>query len=102
MAKQKAAHHRGTYQVTAKRVTDAAYQNPYQQCWRCHLTLPQVQAKYPRRRVHWTAGHLVDGMTDGPLAAECSVCNYGHGAAMGNRRRGRIKRANRLNTSRAW
>lgn len=85
MAKTKAAHHRGTHQVRAKAVTDAAYADPMTRCWRCRRTLAEVRATKPK--AIWTAGHLVDGQVDGDLAAECSPCNYGRGAAMGNRRR---------------
>lgn len=84
-AKRKAAHHRGTYQARAKRVTDAAYANPSTRCWRCRRTLAQVQQRKPRAR--WTAGHVIAGQVGGDLEPECSPCNYGHGARLGNRMR---------------
>lgn len=90
MPKRKAAHHRGSYQVRAKRVTDAAYADPSTVCWRCGRTLEQVRRRFRRRSsVRWTAGHVVDGQVDGELRPECSPCNYGRGAALGNRHRGR-------------
>jgi hypothetical protein len=89
MAYIKAAHHRGTHQARAKRITDAAYRNPHQTCWRCGLTLTEIQARYPRRRVHWTGGHLIDGLEDGPMAPECSPCNYTDGQRLAQLRRQR-------------
>lgn len=83
----KAAHHRGTYHVRAAKVRAAAYADPFTRCWRCGLTLRAIRIRHPRAR--WTAGHVIAGQVDGELRPECSPCNYGHGAAMGNRRRGR-------------
>lgn len=85
MAKVKAAHHRGSYQVAAARVRALANANPATRCWRCGLTLAEVRTSKPQAR--WTAGHLNDGQVGGPLAPECSPCNYGNGAARGNRMR---------------
>lgn len=92
MAKAKAAHHRGTYQVRARKVVDLAKADPSTQCWRCGRTMTAVRRLKPRAR--WTAGHLTPGQVDGPLAPECSPCNFGHGARMGNARR-RLRRSPR-------
>lgn len=70
--------YRGTYHRRSRALTKAAKANPRTPCWRCGLTLQQVQAKYPTRRVHWTAGHT--GITPDHLAPECSPCNYADGA----------------------
>lgn len=85
MAKVKPAHHRGSHQVRARRVVEAANANPDTRCWRCGRTMAEIRRTKPRAR--WTGGHLHDGQVDGQLAAECSPCNYGAGATMGNRRR---------------
>lgn len=74
------AHYAGTYQVDAKRCTDAAYANPATRCWRCGRTLAEHRRK-------WTAGHVEDGRVGGLLLAECEPCNKGRGASLGNRRR---------------
>ena len=95
MPKQKAPHHRGTHQVRAKKLTDAANANPDTRCWRCRRTIHEVRLTKPNAK--WTAGHLIDGMVDGPLAPECSPCNYAAGARLTNNRRAR-----RPNVSRAW
>jgi hypothetical protein len=83
----KAAHHRGGYQVQARRVTLAAYADPSTQCWRCGKTLNQHAPHKDGTPARWTAGHLVDGAAGGDLAPEASVCNYSAGATAGNRKR---------------
>lgn len=88
--KVKAPHHRGGYQVQAKRVTDMAKADPTTRCWRCGLTLTEVRRAKPRAR--WTAGHLVDGQAGGRLAPECSPCNFGAGARLTNTQRAKPKR----------
>ena len=77
-------HYRGSYHVQSKRIRDAANANPNTRCWRCGLTLHQIRQTKPKAR--WTAGHIIDGLPESPLAAECSPCNYGEGARLGNRR----------------
>lgn len=91
----KPAHYQGSYHVQARRVRQHAYANPNTRCWRCTLTLAEIRKTKPRAK--WTAGHLVDGQAGGPLAPECSPCNYANGARTGNRRRRRT-----LNVSREW
>lgn len=102
MAKTKAAHHRGTHQARARKIVDQANANPDARCWRCGRTLAEIRRRRPRAR--WTAGHVVAGQVDGELRAECSPCNYGHGATLGNRRRGRRVglAPDPLNRSRTW
>lgn len=78
-------HRQGSYTADAKTITDQAYANPATRCWRCGLTLAEIQRTKPRAR--WDAGHVIDGQIGGPLKAECSPCNRGRGAAMGNRKR---------------
>lgn len=89
MGNVKQPWHRGTHQRRAAKICAAAYANPNATCWRCGRTLAQVRQTKPHAR--WTAGHLPghDSQPDAPMAAECSPCNFGHGAAMGNRRRRR-------------
>ena len=87
--KQKGPHHKGSYHRASAKIRAAGYANPDARCWRCGRTLDQIRASKPRAR--WTAGHLVDGQVDGPLALECSPCNYSNGAAMGNRKRGKYR-----------
>jgi hypothetical protein len=81
----KPAHYAGSYHVQARQIRTQAYANPLTRCWRCGLTLPQIHQAKPRAK--WTAGHLVDGQTGGPLAPECSPCNYAAGARLRNQRR---------------
>jgi hypothetical protein len=77
--KAKPAHHRGTHQVRARRVTDQAKADPNAQCWRCGLTLSAHPSHRDGRPPFWTAGHIIDGLKDGPLAPEASVCNFAAG-----------------------
>ena len=100
--KSKKPWHMGTYHVRSRQVRQAAYASPLTRCWRCGLTLLEVQQKYPRRRVRWTAGHLNTSQTDGPLAPECSPCNYGHGAAHGNAQRRPRQRQRIVRTRLTW
>lgn len=88
----KAAHHRGAHQVTAKRITDAAYANPATTCRRCGLTLAERHETHPNAT--WDAGHPDPGQTG--YAPECSHCNRSAGATHGNRLR------QGLRTSRTW
>lgn len=88
VAKVKGAHHRGSYQVQAKRVRDRANADPTTLCWRC--------GQPARRGDPWQAGHVVDGSVGGALRAEHASCNASAGATLGNRRR------IGLNTTRAW
>jgi hypothetical protein len=88
VVKLKGPHHRGSYQVTAARVRAIANADPATTCWRCGLTLAEIRLhRNPKAR--WTAGHLNDGQVGGPLAPECSPCNYGAGATHGNNQRRR-------------
>lgn len=79
----KGAHHMGTYHQASARVRAAAYANPGTRCWRCGRTLPEIRKLKPRAK--WTAGHLNDGQVNGPLAPECSPCNYSAGATLRHR-----------------
>lgn len=94
-AKTKGAHHRGSYQTQAKRITTAANLDPTTRCWRCRRTLADIRRTKPNAR--WTAGHINDGQVGGPLAPECSPCNFAAGARLTNARR-----APRPNPSRTW
>lgn len=87
MALRNRAHYRGSYHVQSKRLRDNANANPDTRCWRCRLTLAEIRKQHPKAR--WTAGHILDGVPDSPIAAECSPCNYGAGARLGNKRRHR-------------
>jgi hypothetical protein len=90
--KRKAAHHRGSYHVTSRRMNAAANADPNATCWRDGLTL----AQHPPG-THWTCGHVDNPalyaqhpstharMIDGRLCApEVSRCNYSNGATTGN------------------
>jgi hypothetical protein len=81
----KPPHRRGTYATEAKAVRDQANANPATRCWRCGRTLTEIRRTKPH--AVWDAGHVIDGQIGGPLRAECSPCNRGRGAAMGNRKR---------------
>ena len=87
MAYRKAEHHKGTHHRRSALIRQAAAANPSTQCWRCRKTMSEIRKTKPRAR--WTAGHLVDGLKDGPLAPECSPCNFAAGARLGNQRRRR-------------
>lgn len=95
--KPKAAHYRGTYHARSRRLTKAAHADPTTRCWRCNRTLAEVRQTKPK--AIWTAGHLVNGQVDGPLAPECSPCNYSHGASDGNAQR---KRQTPSHTTLRW
>lgn len=84
---RRAAHHGREHEVRAKRVCEAAYANPATRCWRCGLTLAEVRAKFPKRRVTWDAGHTIDGDRFCPLLAECSPCNRAAGELLSRTRR---------------
>jgi hypothetical protein len=85
------AHHRGEHPRLAKAVRDAAYANPYTTCWRC--------GERARPGDPWQAGHLVDGDTTSPLAAEHRSCNARAGAELVN---GRRPVAHQRRQSQAW
>ena len=70
--------HDWTFQVRAKPIRDRAYADPSTACWRCGLTLAQVRAANPGRKVVWHAGHT--GGRHDPLLAECSLCNLRNAA----------------------
>lgn len=95
MSNTKAPHHRGRYQQQAAKIRAAANADPTTRCWRCRRTLAQIRVAKPKAR--WTAGHIIDGTVDGPLAAECSPCNFAAGARLTNARRDP-----RPNPSRRW
>lgn len=76
----KPAHYRGSYHVDSAHVRAMAYANPETLCWRCGRTLAQIRQVKPRAR--WTAGHLIDSLPGGPLAPECSPCNYAAGGKL--------------------
>ena len=94
--KVSAPHHKGNYARRAKQVRDAANAVPSTLCWRCHRTLAEIRLTKPKAK--WTAGHLNDGEIDGPLAPECSCCNFGAGARLTNTRR----RPKTSEVSRSW
>jgi hypothetical protein len=75
-------HYQGDYKARAKQVRDAANADPTTRCWRCNQT-----AGTPANP--WTAGHLIDGDPQSPLAPECRRCNTSAGARLGNARRKR-------------
>ena len=82
MPGKKRAHYKGSYARRAALVRAAAYANPATVCRRCGLTLEQIRRRNPKAT--WDAGHVIDGMVDGPLAAECSRCNRSAGAIARN------------------
>lgn len=79
MAKVKAAHHRGSHQVRARRIVQQAYANPNTRCGRCGLTLAQHPPGANGKPQRWTAGHVRAGEINGELRPEASRCNYGAG-----------------------
>ena len=85
----KAPHHRGDFDRRSRAVKAAAYASTDTRCWFCGRTLAEIRRYKPTAR--WTAGHVVDGQVNGELRAECSPCNYGRGAAMGNAQRKRTE-----------
>jgi hypothetical protein len=76
------SHYRGDYARRAARVRANAYLNSNTKCWRCGMTLEQVQRIKPHAK--WDAGHVRDGEVGGSLMAECSPCNRSAGAALRN------------------
>jgi hypothetical protein len=92
----KPSHYRGRYHVQARKLRAQAAANPNTVCWRCGRTLQEHPRHRNGRPPYWTAGHLVDGMRDGALLPEVSVCNYAAG--------GRLARARERQTwtSRPW
>jgi hypothetical protein len=85
MPGKRRAHYGGTYAIRSKQVRDAAYADPATRCWRCGLTLAEIQRAKPHAT--WDAGHVNDGQVNGVLLPECSPCNRSSGAAMGNAKR---------------
>lgn len=94
------AHHRGTYPARARALRARANADPLTRCWRCGRTLAEHPPHRNGKPARWTAGHLVDGQEDGPLAPEASTCNYSSGGRLGNARRARRRAPRR--TSRRW
>ena len=73
------AIHDWAHDKRAKVIRARAYADLSTRCWRCRLTLAEVKAANPTRRIEWHAGH-----TGGPLEpvlAECSLCNWRASAA---------------------
>lgn len=70
--------HDWSHQLRAGPIRQRAYADPSTRCWRCGLTLAQVQAANPGRKVVWHAGHT--GGRHDPLLAECSLCNWRNAA----------------------
>lgn len=93
------AHHRGTYPARARALRARANADPLTRCWRCGRTLAEHPPHRNGKPARWTAGHLVDGQENGPLAPEASTCNYAAGAVLGNKRR---SRRGQRRTSRRW
>lgn len=90
--RQKAAHHRGSHQVTAKRVTDRAYANPDTRCGNCHNTLDKCGPRNDGRNRNgspctWQAGHNVAGDSRYGYSAWCSHCQGQEGAQITNSKR---------------
>jgi hypothetical protein len=75
-------HYAGDYARRAAAIRAAANADPLTRCWRCGRTLAEVRDAKPAAT--WDAGHLIDSDPASPLAAECSPCNRGAGARMGN------------------
>lgn len=75
--------YRGNYETRARLVCDNARANASTRCWRCGLTLAEVRALNPRRRIRWQAGHVRASDPRSPLLAEHSLCNERHGQALG-------------------
>lgn len=84
--KPQAAHHKGSHRRRAEAIVAAAYATPSTTCWRCGLTLDKCRPHRNGKPARWQAGHLIDGLKDGPLAAECSSCNTSAGARLGQQR----------------
>lgn len=86
----KAAHHTGTHQVRAKRVTDRANANPNTVCLSpdCIGWGTRTLAEHPKTKTgnppSWDAGHVVRGQPNGALQPEVNVCNRSVGASEGN------------------
>jgi hypothetical protein len=87
VGRTKAAHHKGSHQVRAKRCTDWAWTHPTTTCRRCGLTHAEALTRWGETGAKWTAGHIVDGQVGGPYAPEHAHCNYSAGAVAGNRAR---------------
>lgn len=90
--KGKAAHHRGAHQVTAKRVTNAAYANPATRCASCHNTLDKCGPRGDGRNRNgtpctWQGGHVVAGDSRYGYNAWCSYCQGVEGATLTNAKR---------------
>lgn len=73
-------HYTGTYGRRSRAVRRDANANPDTRCWRCGRTLADHPPHANGTPARWTAGHIHDGQTDGPLAPEASTCNYAAGA----------------------
>lgn len=94
-------YYKGSYTRQAKAITDQAKANPLTPCGRCGRTLAQHPPHRNGRPPHWQAGHIIDGLPNGPLRAEVSTCNGQAGARLGNRR-ARGQQPDPLNRSQQW
>lgn len=79
-------HHAGSHPRRARKLCEAAKANPNTVCWRCGRTLAAHPPHRNGKPAYWTAGHLIDGLKDGPLAPEASTCNYRAGAILRNQK----------------
>lgn len=80
----KKPHHSGTHHVRSRLVRQAAYADPDTRCGRCGRTLAEHPNTKTGKPPSWQAGHVIDGLVDGPLRPEADVCNTAAGARRGN------------------
>lgn len=82
----KAPHHKGTYHRRSRALVAAANADPTTRCWRCGRTLTEHPPTKSGNPPKWSAGHLIDGQAEGPLAPEVLSCNSSAGARLSNQR----------------
>ena len=86
MAYSKQPHHKGTHQVTARRVVAAANATSGYRCPTCGLTLTEGITRWGTNG-QWEGGHRVHGQPAYGYHAQHRHCNRSEGAAYGNANR---------------
>lgn len=74
-----APHHAGTFGNQSRKLRATANRTPFTTCARCGMTLAELRARNPGKRIVWCAGHVNRGEVNGKLRPECSICSAREG-----------------------
>ena len=83
----KPVYHRGSHQVTARRLVAVWTANPATVCGFCGLTREEGIRLWGERRGRWEADHYPPGNLEGRYRPAHARCNRSAGARSGNQKR---------------